>query len=735
MKNLIKSSTAFYLNSPLFRLNHTALYLLLVFPLISNNISAQNKLLTTDDIVLKGRTTLAPQRIINLKWIKGTDMYSFTDTTGVDRLMRGSVKNADAVLLSLSELNSAMKSAGKDTLPGFPAIEWRSHHAFQFTSKDTMYQFNLLTKSLNIVFTHPKEKTAEHITVNDRNSSIAYTVANNLYVLHNGVHTAITDDPDPNIVNGQPVHREEFGIHEGIYWSPRGNFIAFYRMDQRMVTDYPITEWNNKPASVRNIKYPFAGDSSHHVTLGVYELSSGKTIFLKTGEPKEQYLTNVAWSPDEKKIYIAIVNRQQNHLWFNRYDAATGHFEKTLFEEHNDRYVQPLNRMVFNPANENQFIWQSRRDGWNHLYLYDTTGKLIRQLTQGNWEVTQFEGFSKDGMHAFFTAATTAITRDLYRTEISSGKTKRLTENRGAHLISGNDSKSLFIDQFTSLTVPRIITIIDAGGSQKKKLLESSNPLNDYKKVDSQIFTIKSNSGFDLFARITKPANLISGKKYPVVVYVYNGPGIQLINNQWPVGNELWYYYMAQKDIIVFTLDGRGTPNRGAEFEQATFRQLGIAECEDQLDGVAYLKSLPYVDSTRFGVYGWSYGGFMTSTLMTRYPEVFKTGVAGGPVTDWKLYEVMYTERYMDTPQENPTGYEKTNVLNGVKNLKGRLMLIHGTSDDVVVQQHSMLFVKKAIDLGKQVDYFLYPGHEHNVMGKDRIHLFNKISDYFFSNL
>lgn len=733
--NSIKLFSFIHFKNLLFQVGKKVFYLPVLMCLLHGAVSAQDKLLTTDDIVLKGRTTLAPQRISNLKWIKGTEMYSFTDTTAGEKLMRGSVKNADAVLLSLNELNTVMKSAGHDSLLRFPAHDWRNHHIFQFTSKDTIYHFNLLTKSVTIVFANPKGKTAEHLTTNEHNTSIAYTIANNIYVLHNGIHTAITNDDDVNIVNGQSVHREEFGIHEGIFWSPRGNLIAFYRMDQRMVTDYPITEWSNKPAAVRHIKYPFAGDSSHHVTVGVYNLNSGKIIFLKTGEPKEQYLTNVAWSPDEKKIFIAIVNRQQNHLWFNRYDAVTGNFEKTLFEEHDDRYVQPLNPMVFNPVNENQFIWQSRRDGWNHLYLYDTDGKLIRQLTQGNREVTQLEGFNKEGTQAFFVAATTAITRDLYKTEIASGKSKRITDGEGTHLISGNYSKSYFIDQFTSLSVPRMIAIIDGNGSLKKNLLDSANPLTDYKKVDSKIFTLKSHSGYDLFARITKPSNLIAGKKYPAVVYVYNGPGIQLINNQWPVGNELWYYYMAQNDFIVFTVDGRGTPNRGAEFEQSTFRQLGIAECEDQLDGVAFLKSLPYIDSTRIGVYGWSYGGFMTSTLMTRYPDVFKAGVAGGPVIDWKLYEIMYTERYMDTPQENPSGYEKTNVLNGVKNLTGKLMLIHGTSDDVVVQQHSMMFLKKAIDLGKQVDYFLYPGHEHNVMGKDRVHLFNKISGFFFSNL
>lgn len=715
-------------------LKRTALLLSVLFCL-TLSVFAQEKLLTTSDIVLKGRTTLAPQRISNLSWIKETDMYSYTDTTGGEKLMRGSVNNPDVSLLSLKELNEIMKKSGHDTLLKFPAFEWSSHHQFRFTSKDTLFQMNLLTRSVSIFFVPPKEKAAGHITPNNWNNAVAYTIDNNLYIFKNGIHHAITNDEDPDIVNGQAVHREEFGIHQGIFWSPKGQRLAFYRMDQRMVTDYPITEWNQKPAKVKSIKYPFAGDSSHHVTVGVYNLNTGTTVFLKTGEPRDQYLTNITWSPDEKSIYIAVVNREQNHLWFNRYDAVTGNFEKTLFEEHDDRYVQPLNPAVFNPVNEMQFIWQSRRDGWNHLYLYDVNGKLIRQLTQGDYEVTQFEGFNKAGTKVFFVAATTPVTRDLYVADVAAGKTKRLTEGNGTCLISGNDSKTLFINQFSSLTVPRIITLLDANGVIKKKLLESDNPLKDFKKVDSRIFTIKSSSGYDLYARITMPATLIKDKKYPVVIYVYNGPGIQLVNNQWPAGNELWYYYMAQNDFIVFTVDGRGTPNRGAAFEQATFRQLGVAECEDQMDGLKYLLSLPYVDSSRIGVYGWSFGGFMTATLMTRYPDVFKAGVAGGPVTDWKLYEVMYTERYMDLPQENPGGYDKTNVINFVQNLKGKLLLIHGTSDDVVVQQHSMMFLKKAIDLGKQVDYFLYPGHQHNVTGKDRIHLLNKISEYFFSNL
>jgi dipeptidyl-peptidase-4 len=696
---------------------------------------AQQRILTIEDIVLRGRTSLAPQRLIHLKWIKGTDNYSYTDTTGEKKLMRGSLQGAPNVLITLRQLNACLRTAGHDTLNDIPEPHWISHRAFRFASNDTLFYIDLPTRHIQLLFMPPAGKKAAHITPHDHHTSVAFTVDNNLFLYHNGRHIAITHDTNVHIVNGQAVHREEFGIHEGIYWSPRGNLLAFYRMDQTMVTDYPITEWDEKPARQRLIKYPFAGDSSHQVQVGVYNLKTGRTIFLETGEPLDQYLTNLAWSPDEKKIYLVIVNRTQDHLWFNRYDANTGRFEKTLFEEHDDRYVHPLNRMVFNPANAAQFIWQSRRDGWNHLYLYDTTGHLLRQLTSGRWEVTRLEGFNPSGTRIYFEAADSPVTRQLFYVETATGKIKQLTRQDGIHLFTGNEQKNLFLVQFTSLKVPRQVTIVDGEGRLKKALLNAANPLQEFIPVDISVFTIKSQSGFDLYCRLTRPSSLREGKRYPVVVYVYNGPGVQLVQNQWPAGHELWYHYMAQHGYIVFTIDGRGTANRGAAFEQAIFRQLGVAECEDQIDGVNYLKTLPFVDSTRIGIYGWSYGGFMTATLMTRNPEVFKAGVAGGPVMDWRLYEVMYTERYMDTPEENPVGYERSSVLNKVHQLKGKMLVIHGTDDDIVVQQHSMWFLKKAIEQGKQVDFFLYPGHEHNILGKDRIHLLQKISEYFFSHL
>lgn len=293
----------------------------------------------------------------------------------------------------------------------------------------------------------------------------------------------------------------------------------------------------------------------------------------------------------------------------------------------------------------------------------------------------------------------------------------------------------MVIDEFASVDVPKIISIRNKDGKELKQLLIASNPLKDFNAVNRKLFTIKNENGDELYCKIVTPQPFDSTKKYPVVVYVYGGPNVQLVTNTWPVGTDLWYNYMAQRGYIVFTLENRGTPLRGAAFEQATFRQLGEVEMQDQITGVKWLMKQRYVDKDRMGVYGWSYGGFMTTSLMTRQPGLFKVAVAGGPVIDWKYYEIMYTERYMDTPTENPTGYDKANLMNYVENLSGKLMLIHGTSDDVVVWQHSLMYLKKAVQKNVQLDYFVYPGHEHNVTGRDRIHLLNKISNYFFENL
>jgi dipeptidyl-peptidase-4 len=480
-----------------------------------------------------------------------------------------------------------------------------------------------------------------------------------------------------------------------------------------------------------------AGMTSEQVTLGVHNLSGRTTHFVKTGEPKDQYLTSVAWDPSEKYLFIGILNREQNHLKFNRYSAATGEWEKTIFEEKHAKWVEPENPPLFLKTKPNVFIWQSERDGFNHLYQYDTDGKLIRQLSSGNEPVTRILGTDPAEENLFYeTAADLGLSRKVYLVNLKTGKSRLLTPEKGTHNAVLSSDGNFLIVQYSSLTTPRKIYSLEVKSGKTKNLSEAGNPLKDYAMPRAEFVTITAADGkTPLNGRIIRPADFDSGKKYPVIVYVYGGPHAQLITDSWLGGAGLWDYYMAQEGFILFTLDNRGSADRGFDFENVIHRQLGQEEIKDQMRGVEYLKSLPYVDETRIGVYGWSFGGFMTTTLTTTHPDVFKAAVAGGPVIDWKWYEVMYGERYMDTPQENPEGYALTSLTDKAKNLKARLLMIHGAQDPVVVMQHSLEFVNACIKAGKQVDYFVYPDHEHNVRGKDRLHLMEKIADYFLLHL
>lgn len=708
------------------------------FLLLQLSVSAQQKMLSMEDAILRGRTSLGPKGLRSVKWLKNEQGISYSDVRESKEALYtfDMASGKESKLLSITQFNQFLLKAYLDSMARFPEIEWETHDAFRFSNKGFQYRCVISSYLVEKLPGDSIPPTAENQDFSSDREHCAYTIGNNLFVNYKGKNIAITNDKNEDIVNGQSVHRNEFGIVKGIFWSPDNSAIAFYRMDQRMVKPYPIVSFSERPAVSKNIRYPMAGDSSHQVTLGVYNLKEGKTIWLQTGEPKEQYLTNIAWSPDAKKIYIAVLNRDQNHMKLNVYDAQNGKFLKTLFEEKDDKYVEPQNPVVFLKNNPAQFIWESNRDGFNHVYLYNQDGSLVKQITNGNWDVTQVLGFAENGEGIIAEVASNAgLDRVLILADWQ-GKQTSLTPSGG--VVKGSLSrsgKSLWYS-YQSLTVPQKISICSAPNYSKPiTVLESENPLKDYAIVLPEISYLKSNSGDTLHTRLFKPVNFDPAKKYPVVVYVYGGPHAQMINNGWLGGANLWFEYMAQNGFVVFTLDNRGSGNRGKNFEQATFRKLGTAETEDQLTGLKYLKSLSYVDTTRMGVHGWSFGGFMTTTLMTKVPGAFKAGVAGGPVIDWALYEIMYTERYMDTPQQNPDGYKQANLLNAIDGLKGKLLMIHGTVDDVVVWQHSIKYLKKAVDRNIQLDYFVYPEHPHNVLGKDRVHLMNKVSQYFFDHL
>ena len=546
-----------------------------------------------------------------------------------------------------------------------------------------------------------------------------------------------------NIVLGESVHRNEFGINGGLFWSPKANKLAFYRMDQSMVQDYPLVNTKAREAETKPIKYPMAGMKSHEVTVGVYDAASEKVVYLDTRRDttvheREMYLTNIAWSPDEKSIFIAKVNREQNHMWLEQYDATTGEFKKVLFEETNSRYVEPCEPMIFTPKG-NQFLWFSMRDGYKHLYLYNIDGTLVKQLTKGEYEVEGFIQFDKNGLNAFIYANKDNLAgRDAYRVTLSNGSMIRLTNGTGTHSVALNDKGNCYVDLFSSVNTPLQATwnMVNVSKGIVKQtsqpLFTAENPLKDYAMPEVKLGTIKAADGkTDLYYRLITPPDMEKGKKYPTLVYVYGGPHSQLVTDSWLGGGNLYFMFLAQQGYVVFTVDNRGTDNRGFEFESCTHRHLGEIEMADQMEGVKFLKSLPYVDENRMGVEGWSFGGFMTITMKLAHPEVFKVGCAGGPVIDWKWYEIMYGERYMDTPQENPEGYESNCLLNKAEDLEGRLLVIHGAEDNTVVWQHSLEFIERCINNFKQVDYFVYPHHEHNVLGRERLHLYQKMFQYY----
>lgn len=707
---------------------HTGFIVIASF--IAFEAAAQKKNFTITEATNGMATTLAPKSIKNASWQPGTACLWQLGKEGNNDVWK--VTDYDKAGKASYTVNMSEGPSGGLNIA---SMKWLDKDRAYVMKGSSVLIGTLTEGKWNWQNAANLPENAENVTI-DKSNNIAYTVGNNLHLQKSGSKEdiAVTNEQDKNIICGKPVHRDEFGIDRGIFVAPKGNKLAYYRMDQTMVNDYPVVKWDATPATANIIKYPMAGGKSHEVTLCVYNIATGSTVTLQTGTTnKDHYLTAVTWSPDERYIYLALLNREQDHLWLNLYDAATGAKIKTLFEETNQKYVHPSHPLTFIEGRDNEFIWQSERDGYNHLYLYNINGKLIRQLTKGNWVVNEIAGINADEDKLIVTTSKESpLEKHIYSVNLNNGYLKRIDKDPGMHSAICSGDGRYVLDVYNAAGIPKNVFVHATDASASYEILKAENTLTAYNRPEIKNVTLIAADGVtNLYGKLILPVNFDKNKKYPTIVYLYNGPNVQLLHNSFPESGNLWYEYMAQKGYIVFTMDGRGSWNRGLKFEQATFRHLGDVEVADQLKGVDYLKSLPYVDSKRMGVHGWSYGGFMTTSLMLKHPDVFKCAVAGGPVMDWKMYEVMYTERYMDIPANNPKGYEKANLLDKVKNLQGKLLLIHGTNDDVVVWQHSINFIKKSVDEGVQVDYFVYPGHEHNVRGKDRVHLMQKITDYF----
>lgn len=700
----------------------------------STILQAQDKQLTLEDAVINQQRDLAPESLDGIMPYGENDFTYVKDYSQIIKISGD--QGEQETIYNLGNINRLRNDADLQPLPYFPYwdYQWLSEDLLMFKNGREICITDVNDEKLSAVI--QLDENAENISFHQASQNTAYTLENNLFLrTGEGEIKAVTDDKDKGIVNGDGyVHRQEFGIKKGIFWAPSGERLAFYRKDERMVADYPLVDITTRIASHKPEKYPMIGEKSEEVTLGIYDLKTKKTVFADvTDFTDERYLTSITWDPSGDYVYIGVLNREQKHLKLNKYNAKTGGFVQTLFEEKNPRYVEPENPLYFADNKPNRFLWFSERDGYDHLYLYNSKGKLIRQITQGRWVVKDFIGFDKKGKHAYFTASKNSpLETHYYKADLKSGKISKLTGPKGVHQVVFSNSKQKLIDSYSSLKVPGKTALTDENGKQIKLLVDSEDPLSDYNLGEMSIGTIKAADGeTDLYYRMITPPDFDPKKKYPVILYVYGGPHAQLVTNRWLGGVRLWNYYMTQKGYVMFTLDNRGSANRGFEFESIIHRQCGQKEMEDQKKGIDFLLSKDFVDPDRIGVHGWSYGGFMTISLMLNYPEIFKTGVAGGPVTDWKYYEAMYGERYMDTPETNPEGFEKTSLLNKADSLKGRLQIIHGYQDPVVVPQHSIDFIRSMIKAGTDADFFLYPESEHNMRGRTRLHLMKKVTRYF----
>jgi dipeptidyl-peptidase-4 len=633
-------------------------------------------------------------------------------------------------LVTLTEVNTALGTK----LKSFTGLEWIDANTILITENTKYYSYSLTSKSGKKV--QEVSDAAENQTFDTAKQNLAFTEKNNLYFFNkNKEKITVTNESNEGIVSGQSIARNEFGINNGIFWSPKASYLAFYQKDQSEVADYPLLDINETPGKLINLKYPMIGQKSEKPRVGIYNLATGKTVFIspKSGVA-DDYLTNLSWSSDEKYVLIAELNRGQNDMNLNVYDAQTGAFVRTILNEKNPNWVEPEHDAFFPSATSNNFVWFSEKDGFQNLYYYSIEGKLIKQLTANKFPVREIIGTNPTGTEIYFKATGANPTNMLvYKVDLK-GKQTLITKDEGVHAVSISTDGNWFFDEYSNHSTPSKSLLYD------KKLkativLESKNKYDGYQIGTADIKTIKAADGTtDLYTRLIKPSNFDPNKKYPVMVYVYGGPHAQMITNSFLDGANLWMYWMAEQGYLVFTVDNRGSDNRGFAFESVIHGKLGVNEMDDQLKGVDYLKSLPYVDANRLAVHGWSYGGFMTSSLMLRKPDTFKVGVAGGPVTDWKYYEVMYGERYMDTPAENQKGFDESSTLNYVNNLKGKLLLIHGTNDDTVVMQQNFALIKKFVEAQKQIDFFAYPMHKHNVLGKDRVHLMTKVLNYIIDN-
>ena len=567
-----------------------------------------------------------------------------------------------------------------------------------------------------------------------------YCEKNGLYLHDNatGENIAVAVDDNPDIVYGQIVSRNEFGIYKGTFWSPDSTRLAFYRKDESKVTAFPLLDIRSRTGKLVPLKYPMAGMDSEILRLCIYETASGDTLHVNvTDFGPDRYLTGITWSPDSRHIFIQVLDRSQKHMRLNMYDACNGEYVKTILTEDNDKYVEPLDPLYFIKGSNDRFIYvTSNRDGYRNLYLCDTEGS-VRRLSTGDGDVTYLDN---DGRYVYYTSAEVSPAENhLFRADIRSGKILRLTEEPGWHNIWLSPDCRQFIDRFSSINNPGQTDICTTDGKKRETLAKAEDPTTGYAYTEILYGTIKSADGkYDNHYRLVLPKDFDPAKKYPVIIDVYGEPGSATVQDVWG-GGDLWHQYLANQGYIVVSIENRGarTP-RGREWRKCIYGEVGTFASQDQAQGILDLaRQYSFIDTSRIGITGWSGGGSQTLNCMFRYPDVFHTGIAIAFVADQRLYDTIYQERYMNTPQNNPDGYRKGSPISYAEGLKGNLLLIHGTGDDNVHYQNCERLVNELVRHGKIFSQISYPMRTHSISEGEgtTMHLRKTMTDYFLKHL
>lgn len=611
---------------------------------------------------------------------------------------------------------------------------------YRHSYKSKNYVYDIETKELQLLSKGEKQQLTSFSPAGNK---VAFVRNNNLYyydLVSKREIQITTDGSINNIIYGTTdwVNEEEFSFTKAFYWSPDSKSIAYYRFDEREVREFQMTSWGNLYPEEYKYKYPKAGEDNSKVDIFIYNLSQEQSIKVDLGEESDIYIPRIKWTNNPRFLSIQWLNRLQNDLKLLIADATTGK-TNTIYQETDKYYVDITDDLTFLKTGD-QFIISSEKDGFNHLYLFNMGGKEIFQITSGKWDVNQFLGIDEDNAIIYYISSESSpINRELYSINLDGTNKTLLSEQKGNNKVKFSKQLKYYVNRYSNANTPPIVTINSPNG-KTIRILEDNNGLiekiKDYKFSEKEFFTITTIKGVDLNAWMIKPHDFDQNKKYPVLMYVYGGPGSQTVLNTYGDGN-LWYQLLANKGVIIVSVDNRGTGSKGAEFKKSTYLQLGNLETEDQIEMAKHLRNLKYVDSNRIGIWGWSYGGYMSSLCITKGAEYFSMAMAVAPVTNWRYYDNIYTERYMRTPQDNPEGYDDNSPINHVDKLKGKYLIIHGTEDDNVHMQNSMDMITALVNSNKQFEMQLYPNSNHGIYtGKNtRLHLYNRLTNFVTDNL